>query len=291
MSLLPFSRLTAVTVLLLGLSASASPFRVLDNYSPFEQYGNDDDSTDALNFGFSVNLFGSIYSELYINNNGNVTFAFPSGLGNPSSLNGGLAQHGGPVLAPFFADVDTTYTGNLSYGTGTIGAFSAFLVNWTDVAAYGSGLQPGLLNTFQLFMVDRSDTGAGNFDFEFNYAKIQWDEGALSNGVTALAGYSDAGSTHFLLPGSGNSGAFLDGGPTGTSLINNVLGLPFDGAVMDGRYAFNVRDGEASFANPGEPGGGGDTPSVPDHGPAGLAPAVLAALVLWHRGQRVRSAA
>lgn len=293
MSLLSFSRLSAAAILLACLSASASPFRLLDNHTPVEQYGNDDDSTDAISFGFSANLFGTTYSELFINNNGNVTFAFPSGLGNPSSVNGGLAQQGGPVLAPFFADVDTTYAGALSYGLGTIGTFNAFVVNWTDVAAYGSGLQPSLLNTFQLFMVDRSDTGAGNFDFEFNYTKVQWDEGANNAGVTALAGFSDGGSTNFLLPGSGVSGALLDSGPSDKSLIHTMLGNPFDGASMDGRYAFNVRNGQASFTDPDLPGGGGNggggAPSVPDHGPAGLGAGVLAAMVLFHRSKQTRS--
>ena len=289
MSLLSFYRVTAAATMLACIPLAHAQLRLLENYAPVTQYGNDDDSTDALGFGFSVNLFGANYSELYLNNNGNVTFAFPSGLGNPSSINGGLAQQGGPVLAPFFADVDTTYTGALSYGMGTIGAFNAFVVNWTDVAAYGSGLQPGLLNTFQLFMLDRSDTGAGNFDFEFNYTKIQWDEGGNSAGVTALTGFSDAASSNFLLSGSGVSGSFLDDGLPNNSLIQNMLGAPFDGAAMDGRYAFNVRDGLASFSTPDLPGGGG-TSSVPDHGPAGLGTGVLAALVLLHRGKRASSA-
>jgi hypothetical protein len=293
MSLHSLSRGVAAALLLTCLPLAQAQLRLLDNYSPTTQYGNDDDSTDALSFGFSVNLFGSNYSELYINNNGNVTFAFPSGLGNPSSINDGLAQQGGPVLAPFFADVDTTYAGALSYGMGMIGTFNAFVVNWTDVASYTSGLQSRLQNTFQLFMVDRSDTGAGNFDFEFNYTKIQWDVGTNSNGVTALAGFSDAASTNFLLPGSGISGSFLDSGPSDKSLIHNMLGNPFDGASMDGRYAFNVRNGLASFTDPDQSGGGGNggggTPSVPDHGPAGLGAGFLAAMVLLHRSKQTRS--
>lgn len=272
--LLPSS--TAVLLSLTALSPTAfAQLRTLDNHTPALHYGNDDDSTDAASLGFSINFYGATYTDLFINNNGNVTFAFPSGLGNPSSISGGLAQQGGPVLAPFFADVDTTYTGSLTYGTGTISAFNAFTATWTDVAAFGSGIQPTLLNTFQLFLVDRSDTGAGNFDFEFNYTRIEWDAGANNTGVTALAGFSDAATTTFLLEGSGQPGSFLDGSPSGHALIENFLGVPFDGAVMNGRYAFNVRDGLATLGGGGDLPGGGDTPggetsAVPEPSTYGL---------------------
>ena len=273
-----FSQLATAGLLLASVPTAQAQLRLLDNYSPVAQYGNDDDSTDAVALGFSANLFGTTYAEFFINNNGNVTFAYPSGLGNPSSINGGFAQQGGPVLAPFFADVDTTYTAGLSYGAGTIGAFNAFVVNWADVAAFGSGVQPTKSNTFQLFLVDRSDTGSGNFDFEFNYTKIQWDQGANTTGVAALIGYSDASTTNFLLPGSGQTGSFLDSSPASTALILNSLGVPFDGAVMDGRYAFNVRDGAVSFVGGpavppdnggGNNGGGGNVP-VPEPSTYGL---------------------
>jgi hypothetical protein len=33
------------------------------------------------------------------------------------------------------------------------------------------------LATFELLLVDRSDTGAGNFDVEFNYDTVQWETG------------------------------------------------------------------------------------------------------------------
>jgi len=38
---------------------------------------NDDDSTDLVGLGFTVNYFGLSFTDLYVNNNGNVTFDDP----------------------------------------------------------------------------------------------------------------------------------------------------------------------------------------------------------------------
>jgi hypothetical protein len=43
---------------------------------------------------------------------------------------------------------------------------------------------------FQLVLIERSDTGAGNFDFEFNYDQIQWEARNASGGVNGLGGSS-----------------------------------------------------------------------------------------------------
>ena len=234
---------------LLGASSAIAQIRVLDSYNEISFYGNDDDSTEAVELGFDVRLFSGTFSSLIINNNGNVTFDFASGLGNPSTIAGGLFEQGNPVLAPFLADVDTTSGNPVTYGQGTISGRNAFVVNWGGVSSYGQGSEPEKLNTFQLFLVERLELGAGAFDFEFNYSSVQWDAGANHSGVSALAGYADGDSTSYLLDGSGMFGAFLDEGPAGTSLVHNQLGTPFDSVFLNGRYAFNVRDGVVSFTS------------------------------------------
>ncbi len=235
-------------VFLGALMASALPAQAIRNTAGFTLSTlprNDDGSTGRVNTGFTFNLFGLTQNNLFVNNNGNVTFTEALDTYTPDPIAGG----GLAILAPFWADVDTRgeTSGITAYGTGVIGGRNAFAVNWFDVGYYDS--RDDLKNTFQLVMIDRSDTGAGNFDFEFNYSKIQWDTGEASDGVNGLCpaapeprtparvGWANGGATTVELPGSNVCGAFLDGGAN--SLIRNSL----NSNNVLGRYVWNVRNG------------------------------------------------
>ncbi len=66
--------------------------------------GNDDGSAGPANLGFGVHFAGGDYSQVYVNNNGNVTFGQPVGTFTPTPIGSVPA----PMLAPFWADVDTS---------------------------------------------------------------------------------------------------------------------------------------------------------------------------------------
>ena len=74
-------------------------------------------------------------------------------------------------------------------------------------------------DSFRLLLVNRSDTGLGNFDILFNYGQVQWKTGKGSGGLggsCSVAGYSNGtgnAGTNYQLPGSGVCGSSLDGGP------------------------------------------------------------------------------
>lgn len=206
---------------------------------------NDDGSTSLIGLPYAINYFGSTYTGLYVNNNGNVTFSSAMSTYTPSGL--GSSYSGQPIIAPFFGDVDTRGAGSglTSYGTGTYAGHTAFGVTWPDVGYYPS--QSDLLNTFQLIMVERSDTGAGNFDFYFNYDQIQWESGSASGGSGGLGGTSAAAGfnagqlgnpagTYYQLPGSLVNGALLDGGPD--SLVTHT------NDNVPGQFLFQVRNGQ-----------------------------------------------
>ena len=192
---------------------------------------NDDGFTGLVDIGFDANFFGTTYSQLFVNNNGNVTF--DAALGTYTPFN--LLSTSQVIIAPFFADVDTRNgtSAITQYGQSMIGGRNAFGVNWNGVGYYNSHADK--LNFFQLVMIDRSDVGAGDFDFEFNYGSMQWETGDASGGVGGLGGscarvgYSNGDDQAVELDGSAECGAFLDGGSN---------------SLQDAeRYLFQVRNG------------------------------------------------
>jgi hypothetical protein len=213
-------------------------------FNSYTLAGNDDSYTDLVSLGFSANFFGTTYTGLYVNNNGNVTFDTGLSTYTPFGLTSNI---GTPIIAPFFADVDTRAGNAVTYGTGTYEGHNAFGVNWIDVGYYGEHTDK--LNSFQLILIDRSDIASGDFDIMFNYDQIQWETGDASDGSGGLGGSSahvgysngsgDSG-TYYEFNGSGVNGALLDGGSD--ALISN------SNVGVDGRYVFEVRSGYIHYS-------------------------------------------
>jgi Nidogen-like len=198
-------------------------------------------SGTPINIGFNLNFFGVNFSTLYINTNGNVTLDAPLSTFTPFGLTATNRQ----IIAPFFADVDTRNpdSGVVTFGDGTFGGHPAFGVNWINVGYYFMHVEP--TNSFQLLLVDRSDTGAGNFDIVFNYDNIMWETGDADLGVgglggdSARAGFSNGTGqpgTFFEFPGSAINGALINGGAN--ALISHEMG-----SAIPGQYIFAARNG------------------------------------------------
>lgn len=229
-----FHSILLATGLILGASSSAYAAAIhhASLFTDFTLGANDDGSTGLVSLGFNANFFGTTYNQLYVNNNGNVTFSQALSAFTPFNLLTTTI----PMLAPFFADVDTRGIGSglVQYGKDTLNGRNVFGVNWINVGYYGFGVDK--LNSFQLIMTDRSDIAVGAFDFEFNYDQIQWETGDASGGIgglggsSARAGWSNGVSHSYEIDGSAINGAFLDGGPNALSGGN-------------GQFAFSVRNG------------------------------------------------
>lgn len=212
---------------------------------------NDDGATGAVSLGFSANYFGTTYNQTFISNNGYLTFSSGQGTYTPGGLGSGYV--GQPIIAAFFADVDTraANSGLTSYGSGTYAGRQAFGATWPAVGYYPS--RDDLLNTFQIILTNRSDTGAGNFDVYLNYDRIQWETGSASGGLGGFGGTSAAAGfnaglpgnpagTFYEFPGSRMNGALIDGGP-------NSLTVGTNDSVM-GQYLFAVRNGTIDVPPP-----------------------------------------
>lgn len=211
--------------------ALAQVIRMPGDYAPTVFPANDDQSVGPVGIGFTINYFGLSTNQLWVNNNGNVTLTAPLGTFTPFDLTSTAI----PIIAPYFADVDTRGAGSglVNYGNGTVSGRPAFLVNWPQVGYYASNTDR--LNTFQLVIINRDDRNPEDFDFEFNYAQIQWETGDASGGTggvggsSARAGFSNGTGdpgTFFEIAGSAVPGAFLDtNGATGLINASNI-GLP-----------------------------------------------------------------
>ena len=128
MKKLLFSIPLAVTLALsFALPAQAAAIRNASSFTANSLAANDDGSTGLVNIGFNIDFFGISQNNLYVNNNGNVTFAAPLGTFTPF----GLLTSSIAIIAPFFADVDTRAPGSslVQDGQAVIGSRNVFGVN------------------------------------------------------------------------------------------------------------------------------------------------------------------
>ena len=93
-----------------------------------------------------------------------------------------------PIIAAFFADVDTRGGGSglTTYGSIDFGTRSALCINWRDVGYYQSHVNK--LNSVQALLVDRGDIDAGDFDIILSYDKVTWETGDASGGGNGMNG-------------------------------------------------------------------------------------------------------
>jgi hypothetical protein len=199
---LPF---TPTTSLITGLGGSK-------DFGENALSANDDRSTGAIDltsiFPYGLNFFGSTYNSVYLNNNGNITFDSALSAYTPSPITQ-LTRH--PIIAPFYADVDTR-SGALIASPGGTSKGSNLVYwdldpdnkqvtfTWDDVGYYSYGTSP---NAFQLVL---KDVGLGNLQIDFRYENISWLVGAASGSILARAGFAlGDGFTFYELPQSGTT--------------------------------------------------------------------------------------
>jgi Secretion system C-terminal sorting domain/Nidogen-like len=147
-------------------------------------YRNDDGSSALIPLPFSFVFFGVTYNACYINNNGNITFSNPDPTFSP---NGFPANSAKPMIAPFWADVDTR---NALSGIVKFKVTPHYMVVSWDTVGYFNA-QANKRNTFQVIISDGTDSiikGSGNV--AFCYGDMQWTTGDASNGVNGFGGFA-----------------------------------------------------------------------------------------------------
>lgn len=187
-------------------------------------------------FENGINFFGTTYTGLYVNTNGSISFGSSIGTYTPSTINGG----GIPMIAPFWADVDTRTPANIGAESAPIyfdldPVSDVLTVTWSGVNYYA--FHGDHQNYFQLQLYDR---GLGDFDIVFRYQDIQWVTGDASDGAggfggtPARAGFTagDFSTNWYELTASGNQSALLN--------LDTAIG----DTGVSGLWVFNVRNGE-----------------------------------------------
>lgn len=172
---------------------------------------------DLVEVPFSINFFGTTYNELYINENGVLSFGAPF-----SALPGDvpdLANTGVPLIAGFFADADMGTAGNvvLAFTFESLIGGPNMLINLTATYHGAAGADP-LINRLQFGLIDKSGaTGnPGDFRLELNYDEMQWESGDRDGGVNGLGGiaprigFTNGFGLSHEVPGSGLNGALLN---------------------------------------------------------------------------------
>lgn len=172
--------------------------------------GNCDPTTFS---GFSINIEGTSYSSVFVNENGIVSFGASIGA-SPATA---LFELATPAFAPFFADGFLPNDAALEFGytDASVGLPNSFWLTWNALLPEGNpGATP---NIFQLGIVD---LGGGDFDLILNYEQIAWDSATIG----AQAGITNGLGAYFLLAGAGVPGAYLgfDDTSSGSSVCNSA---------------------------------------------------------------------
>ena len=196
---------------LLPLDASYSVVPFTNGTAP--DYRNDDGSSPLISLPFSFCLFGQTMNELYINNNGNVSFGAPYFTYNSLPFPNNLYV----MVAPYWGDVDTR---NLSSGLVYYKVTpSALIIQWSNVGYYSMYVDK--VNTFQLIITDGTDPLVpGGNNTAFCYGDMQWTTGDASGGggtgfggIPATVGANFGDSINFIQFGRFDQPAYsYDGG-------------------------------------------------------------------------------
>lgn len=214
------------------------------SYAPFVSYGtdptlsvyganhmNDDASTMLMSLPFNFDFYGAIYTSLFINNNGNVSFTMPYSQYTANPFPDPSFQ----MIAPFWGDVDTrdfAVTGSdVVYYKMTP---TALIVKWENVGYYNQHFDK--LNTFQLILTDGTDPILPpGMNVGYCYGDMQWTTGDITGssgfGSPATVGVNQGNGVDYFQVGAFNHpGPGFDGPyntPDGIDWLDNQ-GMYFD---------------------------------------------------------------
>jgi hypothetical protein len=170
----------------------------------FTALARDDDSFVNVPLGFNFAFYGTTYTSCYIGNNGLISFGSGVSSFTPEAIPTTLRV---PIIAPYWADVDTRQTGN---GTTVQPSGRVWyklypdrlVVIWCRVGYYNS--KSNLKNTFQLILRRNTVAPAPVPDVTFVYGNLQWERGDVNTTTSyAQVGFDSGDGVHYYsVPGT-----------------------------------------------------------------------------------------
>ncbi|UJR78694.1 nidogen-like domain-containing protein [Sandaracinus amylolyticus] len=217
---------------------------------------NDDGFSSPIDlttaFPGGLNFFGGPFTQVWVNNNGNITFSAGVSQYTPTAFP--VADR--PMIAPYWGDVDTrgprSATSNMVYYHLEPGLLVA---TWHNVSVYNqiASQSPTPRMDFQLIVRNAIGCRAGDFDVEFRYNRCEWEAGNAS-GERSNNGLCDT-ETSGCTPAqagfdAGNGMNFVEIMGSRTSAIRNLCTTSNVG--MPGVWRFSVRGGSVSCPGTGD---------------------------------------
>lgn len=253
----PSLRIACLAGLLLALPLDAHAAPLLGGFGGPAGYGafslpaNDDGYSDAIAltsaFPGGLRFFGGPYNQVWVNNNGNITFT--GGVYEYTPTPFPIADR--PMIAAYWGDVDTRGTRNANsnqvYWHLEPGRM---IVTWHNVGVYS--INDSVRMDFQMILRNALDCGSGDFDVEFRYNRCEWEAGSAS-GDSNRNGICDASETS-CTPAqagfdAGNLRDFVEIPGSRTSAIRNLCTTSNVGEP--GIWRFSVRGGAVACPGTG----------------------------------------
>jgi nidogen-like/dockerin type I repeat protein len=236
----------------------------LSTFIPFGQAvgdtrlpANDDGSSSPINLLVHFPFFGVPQPTLFVNNNGNITFQSALSDFTPFAF-----PSGNQIIAPYFADVDTTGSPdvpgdglddvyfseranqtdlgvisaiiNQAFGGG-FAATSAFVATWDHVGYFSSHVDK--LNTFQVVLTTDGEQSFVIFHYLDN--GMQWEAGDADGG---MGGFVPIGGTGTSATAGFDAGDNVNFSTIPGSLMPGISALLHNGSNVSvpGQWVFQV---------------------------------------------------
>ena len=166
------------------IELDSATFRTVTKTTTSNLSSCDDCSSPSLSLGFTLDWFGTQYTNIFVNTNGGAVL--DDGLGSFRSYrNFDLRTATRPYILPLFTDLNPSANGTVEFGRGTISDGSTknvFWAEWIDVAEYGNN---SARQEFQMLIIEESDGAT----IEFRYVDLT-NAGSTTNSVFEV-GFAD----------------------------------------------------------------------------------------------------